>query len=183
MYGRFGGPPPEFISGKSCNCWEIVEIKDTKRFPLTLFETMLLKLITVDKMLYSRTRNGAHWRYLKKIGSWSSAETFGSKDANWCIQTVFEMMFLDIGTTEKKIKYRTPNGAFRRNLNDVLVVGTAENLLKTRTLNGVFWHNLNRCFENAKKNTKSRRLNGALWCYLNVATCETEVTVLWELNH
>ena len=45
-------------------------------------------------MLKAMTLNGALWRYLKRcFGSWNCLENVESKEAKWCVLTLFEMLF------------------------------------------------------------------------------------------
>ena len=50
---------------------------------------------TAEKLLKSRTLNGAFLRFLKQcFGSWDCGETFGNKDANWYFLAVFKTILL-----------------------------------------------------------------------------------------
>ena len=47
-----------------------------------------------EKILKAWTQNSAFWRYLKLyFGSWNCWENVESKEAKWCILTLFETMF------------------------------------------------------------------------------------------
>jgi len=52
---------------------------------------------TAEKLLKSRTLNGAFLRYLKRcFGSWDCRETFENKDAYWCKLTLLIRCFRNL---------------------------------------------------------------------------------------
>ena len=49
---------------------------------------------TAEKKVKARKLNGAFWCCLKWcFGSWNCLENVESKEAKWCIQTLFETVF------------------------------------------------------------------------------------------
>ena len=106
------------------NCWES---KDTKWYILALFKTK--EVGTAEKILEARrTRNSLEVRnapqtpivykmqnYLKQcFGSCNCLEYFETKEAKWCIRTIFERWF---GSSNcLNLKRRKLNGAFCRYL-------------------------------------------------------------------
>jgi len=62
----------------------------------------VLEVGTAEKKLKATTQNGAFWRYLKRcFGKWSSLEHFESKEASWCIRTLFQRWFGSWNCLEK----------------------------------------------------------------------------------
>ena len=107
------------------------------------FWIMFLEVETDEKILKTRTIDGAFWRYKKNIisdvGTPLSWEHFEIKDMVHSDPIWNDI--LEVGTAEKNLKSRQCMVHSEAIWNDVLEVGTAE---KARSQNGTFWHCLKR---------------------------------------
>ena len=82
---------------------------------------------TVEKLLKSKTLNGALLRYLKRcFGSWNCTETFEIKDANWRILTLLIRCFRKFKLLRNILKRGCLMVQSAVTLNDVLEVGTSK---------------------------------------------------------
>ena len=111
---------------------------------------------TAETILKSRTLNVAFWCYLKQcFGSWNCWEHFDF------IMTQFESMFWKWELLRKCWKRKRQMGHFNTICNDVLEVETGKKKMKARTLNCAFWRNLKQCFGslNCWENVESEDAN------------------------
>ena len=144
----------------------------TRRYILTKFKLMFWKLEVLNKMkaktstgafrhylnrcffklellrhlLNSMTLISAVWRNLKRrFGSWNNE----SRDANWCISTLFEPMFLFLFFNIEQLRKEMTNkqGRFMVHSDAIWIhLLEVEKTLKAKTPTGNFWHYLKRFF-------------------------------------
>jgi len=75
----------------SWNCCENILKSRTMYGAFWRYLKRCLEVETAETILKARTQNGAFWRYLKQIlGSWNCLEHFETKEAKWCIRTLFK---------------------------------------------------------------------------------------------